>query len=151
MPELDIRTLLVVTALVSMGSAVALIFLWRSQSQRNGASLWAAGMSCIAVASILITGRGSLPDFISLIIANSLYVIGFLLILRGIRIFTNQPPLLFLDFSLPPTTAMFFYYFSCIDQNINIRIVTLSAAFVMICFAIVVTLLRDKNAPWRTT
>ncbi|MDV7105266.1 diguanylate cyclase [Vibrio sp. TH_r3] len=147
--ELDIRTLLVVTTLVSIGSAVALISLWRSQSQPNGAGFWALGMSCVAVASVLISGRGIIFDFISIVIANSVYVIGFLLILRGIRIFTNRPPLLFLDYSLPVISALFFYYFNYIDQNINIRIAVISTMFVIICFTIVSTLLSDKNAPWR--
>lgn len=67
---LDNRTLLVVTALISIGSAVALIALWRAQSRRNGVGFWAAGMSCVAAASILISGRGSIPDFLSLVVAN---------------------------------------------------------------------------------
>jgi diguanylate cyclase (GGDEF)-like protein/PAS domain S-box-containing protein len=147
---LDTRTLLVVTALISIGSAVALIFLWRAQSRRNGVGFWAAGMSCVAAASILISGRGSIPDFLSLVVANSLYVIGFQLILRGIRIFTGRPPLLFFDLSLFPLAATLFYYFNYVDQNLNIRIAVLSAAFAMTCGAIVLTLLREKNAPWRS-
>ncbi len=150
MLELDNRTLLVVTALVSIGSAVALVSLWRSQIRRNGAGFWAAGMSCVAVASVLISGRGTISDFISLVVANSFYVIGFLLILRGIRIFTGRPPLLFFDFALPPIAVTLFYYFNYVDPNLNIRIAVLSAAFFMICFAIVLTLIRDKNAPWRS-
>jgi diguanylate cyclase (GGDEF)-like protein/PAS domain S-box-containing protein len=150
MLELDIRTLLVVTALVSIGSAVALISLWRSQSRRNGAGFWATGMSCVAAASVLISGRGSIPDFISLVIANSLYVIGFLLILRGVRVFSDRPPLLFFDFGLPPITTILFYYFNYVEQNINIRIAVISIAFMFTCFAIVVTLLREKDVPWRS-
>jgi len=149
MLDLDIRTLLVVTALASIGSAVALVFLWLSQSRRNGAGFWAVGMSCVAAASILISGRGSLPDFISLVIANSLYVLGFVLILRGVRVFADRPPLLLVDFSLPPIAAVLFYYFNFVEQNINIRIAVLSVAFMLTCLGIVVTLLRDKNAPWR--
>ena len=150
MPELDIRTLLIVTALISMGSAVALIYLWRSQTHPNGSGFWAAGMSCIAAASILITERGNIPDFLSLVCANSLYIIGFVLILRGIRVFTGRPPLLFFDFALPPLSAALFYYFNYIDQNLNIRIIVISSGFAMICFAIVQTLLSDKNASWRS-
>lgn len=149
--ELDIRTLLVVTALVSIGSSAALISLWRSQSKRNGAGFWAAGMSCIAVASILISGRGSINDFFSLVVANSLYVIGFLLILRGIRIFADRPPLVLFDFGFPPITAILFYYFNYVEENINIRIAVLSIAFMFTCFAIVITLLREKNAAWRSS
>lgn len=150
MLDLDLRTLLVVMALVSIGSAVALISLWRSQSRHNGTGLWATGMSCIALASVLISGRGSINDFTSLIVANSLYVIGFLLILRGVRVFAGRPPLLFFDFGLPPITVILFYYFNYVEQNINIRIAVLSIAFMFTCFAIVVTLLREKEAPWRS-
>jgi diguanylate cyclase (GGDEF)-like protein/PAS domain S-box-containing protein len=150
MLELDIRTLYVVMALISIGSTVALISLWRSQSRRNGAGFWATGMSCITVANILISGRGSLSDLLSIVIANSLYVVGFLLILRGIRVFSGRPPLLFFDFMLPPIAAALFYYFSYVEQNITIRIAVASITYMITCFAIAVTLLRDKNAPWRT-
>lgn len=149
MLELDIRTLLVVTALVSTGSAVALLFLWRAQKQQNGTGFWALGMSLVAMGSLLISARGYIPDFFSLVIANSLFVIGFLLILRGIRIFTGTPPLLFLDIGLPPIAALLFYYFNYIEPNLNIRIAVLSSCFVIICSLIVLTLIRDKDAPWR--
>jgi diguanylate cyclase (GGDEF)-like protein/PAS domain S-box-containing protein len=147
--DLDIRTLLVVTALASIGSAVALVFLWLSQYRRNGSGFWAVGMSCVATASILISGRGTLPDSISLVLANSLYVLGFVLILRGVRVFAHRPPLFLVDFALPPIAAMLFYYFNFVEQNINIRIAVLSVAFMLTCLAIVITLLRDKKAPWR--
>ncbi|MGY5452446.1 diguanylate cyclase domain-containing protein [Agarivorans sp. MS3-6] len=147
---LDNRTLLVVTALISLGAAVALIALWRAQSRANGAGFWALGMSCIAAGSILISGRGSIPDFISLVMANSFYVLGFLLLLRGLRVFTGRPPIVLLDFGLLPLVAALFYYFNYIEPNLNIRIAVLSAAFVVICAAIVFTLLREKNVPWRS-
>lgn len=148
MIALDLRTLLIVTALVSIGSTAALVALWRSLLQRNGEGFWAAGMSLVAAASLLISGRGHIHDFLSIVVANSLYVVGFVLILRGIRVFTGRPPLLFLDFTLP-LAALLFYYFNYVEQNMNIRIVILSIALAVTCFAIVLTLLRKKNASWR--
>ncbi|TMM44088.1 diguanylate cyclase [Colwellia ponticola] len=150
MLELDIRTLLVVTTLASIGSAIALVFLWLSQTRHNGAGFWAIGMSCISMASILISGQGIFPDFLSFVIANSFYVFGFVFILHGIRIFADRPPLLFLNFSVPLITAVLFYYFYFIDKNINIRIATLSTAFMITCLTIVITLLSNKKAPWRS-
>lgn len=147
MLELDIRTLLVVTTLASIGSAIALVFLWLSQTRHNGAGFWAIGMSCISMASILISGQGIFPDFLSFVIANSFYVFGFVFILHGIRIFADRPPLLFLNFSVPLITAVLFYYFYFIDKNINIRIATLSTAFMITCLTIVITLLSNKKAP----
>ena len=148
--ELDIRTLLVITTLASVSSFVALTFLWRAQSRRNGAGFWAAGMLCIAIASLLISGQGRIEGFVAVVIVDSLYVIGFSLILRGIRVFAERAPLLFFDFILPLISAALFYYFNNVEQNINMRIVVISCAFMSTCAAIVFTLLRDKNAPWRS-
>ncbi|UGA57505.1 diguanylate cyclase domain-containing protein [Vibrio sp. VB16] len=150
MLALDSRTLLVVTTLISIGSAMALISLWRANSQRDGVGFWALGMSAVAIASLLISGRGNFPVFISLIVANSLYVIGFLLLLRGIRVFIARPPLLLLDICLFPLSAVLFYYFYYIDQNLAIRIAVLSSAFVITCGAIVYSLLSERTAPWRS-
>ncbi|MGF1764652.1 diguanylate cyclase domain-containing protein [Aliivibrio kagoshimensis] len=148
---LDNRTLLVVTALISIGSAIALLVLWHAQSKRNGAGYWASGMSCIAIASVLISTRGVLSDYLSLVTANSFYVLGFVLILRGVRVFTGKDPLLLIDYALTPVVAACFYYFSHVDQNLSIRVEILSASFVLTCGFIVFSLLQDKDAPWRTS
>ena len=149
MLELDIRTLIVVATFVSIGSAAALILFWRSESRPNGAGFWAIGMSCLTIGGLLMFSRGSIPDFISIVVANTLYILGFLLILRGIRIFAGRPSLVFLDYFLLPTTAVLFYYFNYIDENINFRIIIASSTFVIICVTVVVTLLSEKNASWR--
>jgi len=150
MLDLDIRTLLVVTTLASIGSAVALFFLWLSQTRRNGAGFWAIGMSCVLLASILISGQEIFTDFLSFVVANSFYVLGFVFILRGIRIFSDRPPLVFFDFVVPPIAVILFYYFYFIEQNINIRIAILSIAFITTCLATVITLLSNNKAPWRS-
>jgi diguanylate cyclase (GGDEF)-like protein/PAS domain S-box-containing protein len=146
--ELDVRTLLAVTAMVSIGCSASLIVLWRSQSRRNGAGFWASGMCCLAMASLLITGRGYIPELFSVVFANVFYVIGFTQILRGIRIFAGRPPLLFFDYCLPPIAMLLFFYFFFIDNNINIRIVVLSAAFTTTCIAIAYTVLSKKKVTW---
>lgn len=40
MLDLDVRTLLILSALISLGSTVALVYLWRSQSHANGSGFW---------------------------------------------------------------------------------------------------------------
>ncbi|WP_241823318.1 GGDEF domain-containing protein [Enterovibrio norvegicus] len=150
MLALDNRTLLTVTALISIGSAVALFSLWRSQSKPNGSAFWALGMSSVALASILISFRDAIPDLFSLVVANSLYILGFQLILRGIRIFVGRQPLVILDYALVPISAALLCYFNYIDQNLNIRIAVVSLAFMIICTNVVITFLQEKNAPWRS-
>jgi diguanylate cyclase (GGDEF)-like protein/PAS domain S-box-containing protein len=150
MLELDIRTLLAVIALVSLVCSAALIALWRSQSRRNGAGFWAAGMSFVAIASILITGREYIPDILSLVLTNVFYVMGFALILRGIRVFADRSPLVFFDFYLPSITMALFCYFTYIDNNLDARIVVLSVAFMSICFTIAYTLFNQKKVTWQT-
>lgn len=151
MPGLDIRTLIVVTIFLAVGSTVALFALWRSQSRHNGAGLWAAGMGCISGAGILISGRGVFPDFLSVVIADTVYAMGFLFILRGIRVFTGRPPLRVLDWGMPPFVAAFCFYFTYTNPSINATAIVISFAFVVITFAIALTLVREKKAPWRSS
>jgi len=148
--ELDSRTLLVVISLISIGSAVALIALWRTQINNNGSGFWAIGMSTIAVASILISLRDVISDMLSLVLANSLYVLGFLFLYRGIRKFTEQRSIILFDIIILPAIIFAFYYFNYIEPSLSIRIAVLSAAFVIICCAIVMSLLNQKNKPWRS-
>lgn len=150
MLALDIRTLLVVTALTSTIASGALFALWRAQVKQNGSGYWAAGMFCVALGSIFISGRYKLPDFISVVLANTLFVVGFVLFLRGICIFTERPSKMLVNYSLTPIAMALFYYFYYISPDINIRIAVLSTAFGITCFTIVTTLLKEKNAPWRT-
>lgn len=150
MVALDNRTLLLVTALISIGAAIALIALWKAQTQRNGASYWAIGMSMVAIAGLFVSGRGVIPDFISVVIANTFYVSGFLLIARGVRIFARRSVLNYLDIGLPLLCMISFYYFYYIESNLSLRIAILSAAFVVASCVIIWTLLRDKSAIWRS-
>ncbi|WP_354623303.1 diguanylate cyclase [Psychromonas sp. MME2] len=146
---LDTRTLLVVTAIISIGSTIALFSLWRTQPRHNGAGFWASGMTLITFASFLLSGRGSIPDFISIIIANTVMIIGFSQILRGICIFIKRPTLLFFDFILPAIVALTFYYFTYFENDLTIRITLFSIALVMICSAIVITLIHNNYTAWR--
>ncbi|MBD1573390.1 diguanylate cyclase [Vibrio sp. S17_S38] len=148
---LDNRTLLIVIVLISIGSAIALTFLWRVQNQRNGVGFWSAGMSLIALASLLISGRGYIPDFISIIIANLCYILGFLIISRGILVFIGRKPILFFDVSLLAVATSLFYYFHYIEHNQNIRIVVFSAIILIICIAIVMSLLTINNQEQRSS
>lgn len=147
---LDNRTLLVVIGMIAIGSAIILTFLWRSQKQRNGIGYWAAGMMTLAIATLLVSLRDIEPGLSSPIFSNLCYVFGFQLILRGIRIFTERPPLLFFDYGSLPIATCLFYYFYYVDNNQSVRIVVFSAAIVLVCIAIIVTLLTDHNKAQRS-
>lgn len=148
---LDNRTLLIVIVLISIGSAIALTFLWRVQNQRNGVGFWASGMSLIALASLFVAGRDYIPDFMSITIANLCNVIGFLSILRGILVFIGRKPMIFFDVSLLIIATSFFYYFHYIEHNQNIRIVVFSALILTICIAVVMSLLTINNQEQRSS
>jgi len=68
-----------------------LFVLWRSQSRRDGAGFWVAGMASIAAGVPLIGLRGDIPDALSIVMANMAVLLGFILILRGIRVFAKKP------------------------------------------------------------
>lgn len=91
MRELDVYTLIFAATLIVFGALVSLFVLWRSQSRRDGAGFWVAGMASIAAGVPLIGLRGDIHDALSIVVANMAVLLGFILILRGIRVFAKKP------------------------------------------------------------
>ena len=72
---LEIRTLGLVTIITSVMLALGLLLAKRLDRDDKAVRLWAGGSMLWALAVILVTLRGVLPDFISIVFANAL--IGF--------------------------------------------------------------------------
>jgi len=89
----DIRTLLVVAAVVSALCAVARFLLWRTHRRLPGLLRWAWASAAGALALLLIAGHDGLPPLIALSLPQVLILGGFLLAWDGFRRFLDRPPL----------------------------------------------------------
>jgi diguanylate cyclase (GGDEF)-like protein len=98
--HLDAGTLSLATVFV-MALLGALLAVAGLQNRTERALIvWAAGYVGAAVAVGLVMARGSVPDWLSIELANALALVSIGLVAVGIRLFDRRPPRLMLAFAL---------------------------------------------------
>ena len=92
--DFDIRTVLLLLFLVSALLAVMLLIYWKTQKTYEGFSLWAGASVVVSLAYLLITLRGTIPEFFSIILANLLIILSVLMRLDGMSRFMKSQKIL---------------------------------------------------------
>lgn len=87
---LDIRTLAILLALMSMAAAVALYLFYRLLPQGPGLKNAAIGAACQSVGSILLISRDFVPPVISIVGANGLYFLSYAFLYQTTREFSDK-------------------------------------------------------------
>jgi diguanylate cyclase (GGDEF)-like protein/PAS domain S-box-containing protein len=136
--ELDIRTLSFITVVFSLGFGAGLIAFSVARSLFSGLKQVGFGMLCIGLAFLLIGFRHQIAAVWSLMVANSVLVLGFMLMNRGIQRFRKLARLdTWIDVAIVALTVLALYYFSYIQPSFAQRVfwicVALSAFSVMSC------------------
>ena len=136
--ELDIRTLSIITVVFSLGFGAGLIAFSVARSLFSGLRQVGLGMLCIGLAFLLIGLRHQIAPVWSLVVANSVLVLGFMLMNRGIQSFRKLA--LFdtgLGVAIVAFTVLTLYYYSYIQPSFAQRVfwicVALSAFSAMSC------------------
>lgn len=91
MPYLDISTVVIILILISVSSTIMLIRLWNKFRRKyKGTIFWVSDLALQTVALTLIALRGLIPDWLSIVVANSLTVTGIILGLIGLEAFFDR-------------------------------------------------------------
>lgn len=86
MLSIDLRSVILLAAIMAMLMAGVVFLLRRSfPTSIKGLTGWAQGTALVCIAGLLIAARGVLSDFVSLVIANLLMLIGLLFMHASIR------------------------------------------------------------------
>lgn len=88
----DTRTLLMVITIVLISRALILSYVWHVSKRYPPLTLWAAGSSLLAAGALLVALRGMAPDILSIVMAQTLIVTGWMLNCAGIVLAAEQPP-----------------------------------------------------------
>ncbi|TVO32157.1 PAS domain-containing protein [Vibrio algivorus] len=142
---IDNRTLFAIVSLITIGAAVVFAILWRIRPKSTGVGHWALGILLIGMGCLLTAMRGYIDMFYSVVVVNTIIVLGVQLIFQGLRIFTERKAFVVYDIAITCLIAILFYYFFYIDPNLTIRTVLYSFLVGMVSVAIVFTLLTDNN------
>ncbi|HCZ9046826.1 TPA: GGDEF domain-containing protein [Vibrio alginolyticus] len=143
---LDIRTLNFIVILFSCIYSISLLCYQYTQGRVKGLKTFSISLLFIGLGPFLLGFRGSAPDWLTIVIANTLILVGFLLTLYSVSIFRQYP--LKLAHCLTLLTPVFsgsFYYFTFHDPSIKSRIIYLSTYICIVTFFSGVAMLKGTQ------
>lgn len=124
----DIPTLSIITALAQFAFVMACVTLMRLVREVESLRDWIKGSSLVALAGVLVGLRGTIPEFISVVIANALSLFGLCFIYIGVRgLLQRERPSRWI-WAVPTLAVPFFAWFTLVAPNVPIRIMVYSLA-----------------------
>lgn len=129
MEGFDIRTLAYTSLILSLLLGIGSFIFARVHSSFQSFNQLSLGYFLLAAGFVLIGLRQNIPNFYSIVIANILIVYGFTKIYLGILEFLHfdKSKFLYCSYSLIVVMFFAFVYFTYYQENVNARIVIISA------------------------
>ena len=143
---LDVRTLIVALVVVVTTCALVVMLVHNRKYPVQGTLWWAYGTFVIAAFGSLLALRGTVPDWLSIVVANAGVVVGYCMTWCGVRRFVNLPPvpvwgLAVTGCSLGAGLAWFTY----VTPSLLWRIHILALFLAPVCAAAAWDLLRNRR------
>jgi diguanylate cyclase (GGDEF)-like protein len=117
-------TLMIAAGLISIISSIALFVNWAGNKHIPGLCLIAVGFTVTSIGVLLLPTQGQLPLLVSIVIANSLILLGRIPLLIGLAEFWNQDEsrIATVTSALTVVTIAGLYYFTVIQEDTVSRI-----------------------------
>jgi len=129
----DVRTLSIISSIISLILCICMIYVSQTRKTYNGFTQWTIASILHVFALSLLGLRSILPDFITIIVANTLIIAGNGFIAYGLELFTNSTRRIWLFISLTISMVILFLYFTYYSPDVNARIIIISAIMSIYC------------------
>jgi len=129
--QLDLRTLFIVQVILYACLGLVCLFLPYRKPGSPAVPNWGRVMLLLAAGSAGIALRGLVSDWISILLANALLLVSFLLISRSVRQGPGAEPNAF-GWSVVGVSMLLLWYFTYIQTNTLMRIVIASIAMAIL-------------------
>ena len=128
---MDLRTLFILTVLINIIIAFIMAIYWRTQKTYAGFGYWTLANVAMTVTFSLFALKGIAPEFVTVVIANTSAVSGAFFRYAGVRFFWGAESLPHLRFhqTVVAVCALLLTYYTCIDDNIVLRLFAVSLIF----------------------
>jgi PAS domain S-box-containing protein len=135
MLHLDIRTIVFSNVITNTVCTLVIWVLWRQSRKRfPGTGFWVFDFVFQTTALILIILRGHIPDWMSIVLPNTLVLAGALLGYMGLERFVGKKTRQIHNYSLLLVFASVHAYFTWVQPDLGARNLNLSVGLLMICF-----------------
>lgn len=149
--NLDMRAVFLIYVIsVAIGTGM-LALVWRSTRRRwAGPGWWVAGAALQFTALILILMRGFVPDLLSIVGGNGLFMASLLLLYEGFRRFAQQRVVQTPNVILLIVFIAVHTYFTLVRPNMAAREINISAGLLVVCAQCVWLTLRRVEPDLRS-
>lgn len=131
---LDVRTVLFIKLITDCLCTSVIVFLWIQNRQRfEGMFFWALDFCFQPVALFLIVLRGSIPDWMSFVLANILVLSGALFGYMGLQRFVGKKSLQLHNYALLAVFTCIQIYFVFFQPSLAARNLNISAGLFVVC------------------
>lgn len=129
----DMRTLIISFLITDLIITAIMIMLWKQNRKHfSGTGFWVTNFIFQSLALALISLRGILPDWITMIVSNSLVVAGNILGLMGLEYFAGIRRKQIFNLILLAVFVFIHSWFSLVNPDLPARNLNLSSAFLII-------------------
>jgi hypothetical protein len=144
--EFDLRSLLVVSSMLSALSAIVMLIMRQSfPASIGGLGYWAGGCLAAVAATALLSVRGLIPHLFGIVLANTMSVAGFMLFYAGLRDFyglrSQIRPLL----ALLLLAAALIAWFTYVQVNHNMLSLVVPPMFALLMLASAKTIYQSRQ------
>jgi signal transduction histidine kinase len=132
---LDTKTVVFSYAITNILIALFIALLWyQNRKHYVGLGLWLIDYVLQAVALLLLLSRDVAPDLVSIVVANTLIMIGILCIFIGLERFVSKPSSQTHNYILIACFAGLMTFFTFVQPNIDIRTIFISVVTMLLTF-----------------
>ena len=150
--QFDVRTVALFVALTFFAQAIAIgaqAFLIRELKQYRGVGAALLANLCVAVGLMLRLFTARLPDFLTIILSNTLVLAGTGLFYMALSQFTGFSYSKAFVIVVIAVVLSFLWYFTYWVDDVGKRVITISLGSIAIVFVIIVQLLRAQKTSLR--
>ncbi len=135
MSFLDMKTVVFAFLIYNVLISGILFSLWLQNRKRyDGITFWLADFLLQAIAQLLIALRGHIPDFISIVISNTMVILGLALFYIGLRRFTGKKDREAWCYMYLPIFVAVQIYYTYFIPSLTYRIINTSAGIMFFSF-----------------
>jgi len=132
---LDMRTVLLSSVVTDIMCVLFALMLWvQSRRRFEGIGFFVVDFSFQTVALFLIALRGTIPDYISMVLAHVLIISGAMLGYMGLERFCDKKTSQVHNYIMMTAFVLVHTYFSLVQPSLAVRNLNTSIALLIICF-----------------
>ncbi|MBN1166272.1 MAG: HAMP domain-containing histidine kinase [Methanospirillaceae archaeon] len=129
----DTQTLMISLLIIEALFAALMLIIAKIQDNYPGFLIWSISLVVLTISSVFLSFRGFIPDIISILLGNTLFLTGLVLMAESLhRFYTNMPLNRMYYLIIVPFVILIGYY-TLIEDTISIRscILTFSSAIIL--------------------